>query len=266
MNIYDIRKLGKPRDIPLSKILKCKKCESTEDLHLYNYPDPYDMGLGYNPQLFCESCDVPESRYMQDRGRYDPVLHNTYLRAGGIDYHKIQWSGYFICYDCHQICGIDDNDKTEKRGYSHLNDKSKNENGTTEMIEFCMNCWTANHMIDEPIIDILVYTKGSSDWRCDPLEFLNSTNRYDKEYAFYLLESHKRISRLSRRILMLPGVIAEKDKIYKALQNQTNNLPLLERFKLLDLYTNIFNAAENNLKVPDLYIKEIESIQVNSLL
>jgi len=262
MNIYEIRKLGKPQNIPPIKVLKCEKCGSTENLHLYNYPDPYDMGWGYNPHLFCEICNVPESADMKDRGRYDPILHGTYLKAGGINYQNIQWADYFICYDCHQICGINDDGKTEKRGYTHLNDKSHNERGETVTIEFCMNCWTASHMIDEPIIDILVYDKGS-DWRCNLLEFKNSPNQFDKEYASYLLGSHEIISILSERISRLSGFRSDnKRKIYKALKNKTKNLPLLDRFKLLKLYENIINATENNLKIADLTENEINNINI----
>ena len=159
MNIFEIRKLAKPRNISPTKVLKCEKCGSTESLHLYNYHDPYSMGWGYNPQLFCEDCrtDVQETPFLMHRGKYDPVLHNRYLGIGGIDYKKIQWSSHFICYDCRKI-----QTDGEKRGYADLLDKSGIEN-RLQMMQFCMDCWETNHLIDSPLIDSLVYTYDNID-------------------------------------------------------------------------------------------------------
>jgi hypothetical protein len=188
---------------------------------LYNYPDPYGIGWGYQPELLCEICSVNTNK--KDRGLYNPILHNKYLRAGGIDYCNLQWSGCFICYDCHIIHGIDNEGKTEIRGYSYLLVDNEDQKRSV-MAQFCMDCWGANHLIDAPIIDNLVYSKESS-YDAALSEYEDSPCDFDREYSKHLLKSYEIISKLEKHFSHLPSGRRDGHKIiWECLKDKTKNV------------------------------------------
>lgn len=203
MDIITIKSKGRVRDIGPQKTIACSKCGGTEKLHLWNMPDPYDMGWGYDPTIICENCPGVDDPFFEDRGEYDPISHNPYLNAGGIEYHYFQWSSHpFICTDCNRVFNGD------RHGYGHacIADENRDYKGYVRyQPQWCKDCHIANHLIDEKLIDHMIYGKyegktydSYKDFKPD--EFLNSESEFDRGYAAHLINSVLLINTLKDRV------------------------------------------------------------------